>query len=351
MDAVTPEVSEIDSVLAAGWLLELVDADGRVLERRSIANGESIEIGRGYQVDLIHDDPHLCPRHARVEAGAAGWRVENLSGVNGVVDGSGERVETSAGRVSATFRLGPLGLRIHPRDTELPEALPYRFTHGSGSGWPWPSSAMAFAGVLGILAWESWINSVYYTKWEEAVIAIVGFATLIAMWAGLWSLASRILRKRSYFLDHILIVSTAMMVGWAWETLVAWLVFWSGAGGDTAILDLLVGGAILAAMFHFHRTRVSLRPRKWVAACVGFTIVAVGLVSYYAERDDFSSFPSHPSTIKPVPASLLPTKPLEDFLASAEEIREALDEDVHEARLEEDRGRSNRRGEPVGSDG
>src|SRR3954454_10389682 len=86
----------------------------RDVTARFRSNGPELRIGRGYDNDVIVDDPYVAARHLRVFRDEAGQLVAEDSGsVNGTfVDGGRSRLARIIVDGSKTLRIGQTWLRI-----------------------------------------------------------------------------------------------------------------------------------------------------------------------------------------------------------------------------------------------
>ena len=65
--------------------LEVVDRHGDVVARHAIY-GSTARIGRGYEADVILDDPYIAPEHVTLEPiGSGRFRLTDLDTQNGIV--------------------------------------------------------------------------------------------------------------------------------------------------------------------------------------------------------------------------------------------------------------------------
>ena len=82
------------------WFIEHLHRDGSVLVRMLVPDdGEStrvFRIGRALDNDLILDDPHCAPHHAKLEIDANGVaRLHDLGTSNGIVTSRNKRVSAT----------------------------------------------------------------------------------------------------------------------------------------------------------------------------------------------------------------------------------------------------------------
>jgi pSer/pThr/pTyr-binding forkhead associated (FHA) protein len=114
---------------------------------RHRCDGAEVRIGRGYDNDVIVDDPYVAPHHLRVFRDEDGRLVaEDLGSANGLYTGDGERREKRiAIDGDRPLRIGRTQLRIRESSHVVaPEraAAPVARRWPAGSQQPcWPSSS------------------------------------------------------------------------------------------------------------------------------------------------------------------------------------------------------------------
>src|SRR5207342_592839 len=103
-------------------LIEVIGRDGQPQRWVDVAQWP-LTIGRALDNDLVLDDVHVAPHHARLEADAEGrLQLAVLSTANGVELGhhrhaAGEQVALPGG--GALLQLGPVRLRLRLPDEAL----------------------------------------------------------------------------------------------------------------------------------------------------------------------------------------------------------------------------------------
>ena len=334
-----------DSEFDPTHVVEILDDEDRVTARHPVGEGAH-EIGRSYRSDLLVDDPHVCPSHARLLVGPSEVRIENLSAVNGVVDEDGTAIESALLPLDRKVRLGSARLRVRSIDHALPPAEAYGVLRNPSVRRRWFWALLALAVFLALVLWESWSTTIRFLEWEETLLNLVQAAIGASVWAGLWALGSRIFRKRAFFAEHLAIFCAGMVVVGILSELTSLALFWGGSDGAPPLLSLASGAVVFAVVLGAHLRLVARRPRWGFAVAIAAVFVAIGLVTEHSTRDEFQYFPSHQTELSALPASWLSFSSLDDVFADAAELRERLDEEVQEElakKLEQKRERAQER--------
>ncbi len=308
-------------------IVEVLDRGGAVRDRFRVTSFPTT-IGRGYASDIILDDAYVSPQHARIAITPEGTLVlEDLGSTNGVRV-AGTRVPQVALDTAAHVRLGHTTVRFATPDTPVQPALPDR------PGDPRlavvrskrATAAALLAGLVAFVLW-SWGESIERITAVDLVGEAIGVMAGIAMWAGVWALASRLAVQRFEFLAHATVASTAVAVIFVYTELGSYVRFLI-PGGAVAAAVALGGVAWGAAWLYGHLSFASrLGPRRRIAWATGITggLVIVGWVLTLAEQESFSVFTDDPGVLKPVPARLVPTRSVDDYVAGLAELKAEVD--------------------------
>ena len=100
---------------------------------------------------------------------------------------------------------------------------------------------------------------------------MLGFALAMSLWAGLWSVASRIIVHRWRFVGHLAIASAVALVFTAWSIGADWLHFFFPDAKLVTVFSYPISIALLAALVAGHLSLASTMPRKrqWRVGLLG----------------------------------------------------------------------------------
>jgi hypothetical protein len=315
-----------------------------------------LTVGRGLTNDLILDDPYVDARHARIALDESGAPlIEDLGSVNGLVANEARlqgRVPVQAG---AEIRVGRTMLRF--RDPEEPvspalvdevaaAAAPTPPTIVSETNPPpsgrtrvpatiarWAATTwgrlLVAAVAMSAVAIYSWMGSSERSSVSEAFFAALAFGFMIALWAGIWAVASRVSVQRFHFVSHVAVASLVTLGGLIWTIVAEWLSFFFP---DASLADVLSGGIgllLLSTLVAGHLSLASAMPRKrrWRAGfIVAGTALVIGGLATLTEEDSFTDVPTFSGVVKPVASEWLPTATVDEFSSVMVKLKEQVDE-------------------------
>ena len=330
--------------------LEVLDGAHRVVARHRIDRLPAV-IGRGYESDVILDDPGVDPAHARLwRDGSGALRLDDLDTVNGIVDADGTPLQGSIVLDrSRMVRLGRTTVRVRrpgdpvapavrnatssPREVDPPPAaaadrrLPGRL----GS----PGVALgACALAAAIFAVDSYLGNTGRVTSAEMVGGALAVLAVLSIWAGCWAFASRLVTGRFRFLGHLAIASVALALSVILYGVSGYVAFIAPSGGAHALLILLISIGLFAAVIHAHLGLSSSLPgrrRSGVAAGIALALMLFAGLGDWASSDEFDTSLDYAGEIKPLGSRWVRAVTLDRFLEETQDLRKEVDEMAREA--------------------
>ena len=320
-------------------ILEVLDGrTGEVRARHGIDTA-TVSVGRGWDHDVVLDDPYVDVRHARIAFDEAGAPViDDLGSVNGLVGPDRTRASRIALRPGTVVRVGRTRLRFQDTDAPLPPALadPHLLT-GRFRLPAWTGTVWAQLGVLGVaaamVAWTTWLGTYRDDSATATMGGVLAFLAIVTPWAGIWAIASRIVVQRFRFLAHVAVASLVTVAGIVYARAGAWGTFVFPDSPLADPLSVTLALLIVAALIAFHLALASHLParRRWGAGVATAAVIfAIGLAFTLADDDAFTDVPEFAGVLRPLPVGLLPTGTAQDFGAVAEDLRREVDALVKE---------------------
>jgi hypothetical protein len=318
-------------------IIEIWHPDGA--RSRHALNGNVLTLGRALGNDVVLDDPYVDGSHARLSLDDYGSvLVEDLGSVNGLVSGEERIFGRTIVRPGGMLRVGRTTLRFRDPNESVPPALLDRPAAAIAPAVPsgktrWFTSTPARIGVavIALVAFgvSAWLRSSGRSSASSIVSASLGFAALVTIWAGLWSLASRIIVHQFRFLGHLLVASAVALGGLAWGVTDDWLEFFFPDASFIAVFGTLALVALVGVLVAGHLALSSIMPRRrqWkVAGIVAATVIAIGMLSALSKDDSFSDVPKYPASIKPIAAGLVPTQSIDQFENASKQLKDEVDQ-------------------------
>ncbi len=312
--------------------VEILDRRGRV-RSRTRARSFPFKIGRGYDCDLILDDPSVCPLHAVVErTDAGGLILRDAGSQNGLAHAdSGQRVASIAVEGDTSVQLGRTALRLRRPDFRVPAAIPIAartsLTHWMLDHW---SAAVVFPLLyMGVLLLDAYRQAT--GEFDPVGAAAEGAWVLLALggWVGAWALFNRLLRHRTRFIAHLSLTFAVAILLSVLEWTFFWLRFLLEPIEPLQIADLFSTTATLGLLLFGHLTIMSVAGRSLRLGIVGagFAIVfGLQLLDHFDSEYDWVVTLPYWSRLQPLDPSWLPVESPDAFFARIPRIQQELDE-------------------------
>jgi pSer/pThr/pTyr-binding forkhead associated (FHA) protein len=316
-------------------VVETLDSHGRVAARERIAlgtEGGSFTIGRSAAAQVIIDDAHAAPLHARVEVAPDGaMRVTDLGSLNGVIAGGARHAGAEALPLTdGQLQIGRTRLRL--RTTRETLAAEKR----DSAGVPSINRLSARAVLRMLLAGAAvCLGYIGYSVWLEAprdiaplfVGGLFSSLTALALWGAIWALLSRVLQGEWRWLTHLAIplsLGAALLVldfgfDLAWFTL------------DLRLPRLYEIGLLLlalAALLFLHLTHAtSIQRRRAGAIAVLLPALVMGTTQWVQARSQTRNvnYTGEAPKILPPALRLRQGMAVDEFFSQGKQLKEEAD--------------------------
>jgi len=265
----------VDAVM----LIEQTDPHGhRVLRQRFEGVGTECRVGRDLGCDIVVDDDHAASQHALLTLLEDGRvSVQDLGTRNGTrVDG--DRVPADAGAVieQGEIIVGRTRLRVRTRHTPIGPERVFRREfvrrHRTMLAAAGVSACIAYVGFLQWLdAPSSMLRSVI-----TAVLVALG---LIALWTGLWALATKLNHGSWHVRVHLTIASIGAAFC-AWGYWVAGLLAYAAQWSGLVQVGVAVAGVVALLALYLHLREATHYGRRIALSLAGAATLVIGTVAW-----------------------------------------------------------------------
>lgn len=296
-------------------------------------DGPSVTIGRGYQNDVVLDDPYISANHLRLDATENGWQLTDLQSRNGVQVLKNSKTENSSSTViledGAEIKVGRRRLRIltdgHPVE---PAKELHRLEQDLGrlnrlSIWL-PLFLISLALDIGSLYASSFVE----WQWKNHIFTILGSQAVVLMVALFWSLLGRFLRHERQFLSQYSLILSVGLIYTLLEWLIGVLSYNLSSSGVAMImlplLAMLLATLLLSANFAL---ATNMLPRqRWISA-LGFVmlVIVVSISGQLSGWGEFSPYPDYFSGLEVPALQFTSAESADDFMTSFDPIFAAAD--------------------------
>ncbi|HEV2548215.1 MAG TPA: FHA domain-containing protein [Stellaceae bacterium] len=305
------------------WI-EVLGRHREVAARHRVGASE-VRIGRGYDNDVVIDDPYVAAQHLvirRDEAGAlAAYDIGSANGT--FVEPGGRRVETVVLDGDSVLRIGHTQLRV--RDPR------YSVARERASERPrpvWPSAVALAVAIIAIELVSLWLKETDEAKFSRYLQPPVILAGVVLSWTAVWAILSRIFAGQARFERNVRIALVGMLAYSLYNEAAEYLGFaltWRAL----AAYEYVAFWCLLAAICFFHLREIGpTHLRLKGGAVAALLVVGVGMqtLSQSELRTDVGQMNVSRRVLPPM-LRLAPVSEEGRFFADVERLRDKLDHD------------------------
>jgi Inner membrane component of T3SS, cytoplasmic domain len=308
------------------WI-EILSRHRDVAERHRFEGGE-VRIGRGYENDLVLDDPHVAVNHLRIRRDEAGALIaEDVGSANGLyLDRSPERQERIALDGDRVIRIGGVLLRVREPGYAVPRERPEVPARRL-----WPVALALAAAILAVEILSLWLAETAEVKASRYVTPVLSLAGLALGWTAVWTVLSRIFAGRAPFERHLITALAGVLAYSLYDEFAQFAAF-AFSWRLPISFEYVVLWAALALVCYRHV--LMLGSRRHFAA-LGVVVVAVlGIatqsLTQSEARADFGQG-SYLRRLMPPALRLAAPRTETAFFSEVEQLKGQLDHDRQEA--------------------
>jgi pSer/pThr/pTyr-binding forkhead associated (FHA) protein len=290
--------------------------------------GAEISIGRGYDNDVVVDDPYVAPRHLLIRRDENGKLVaEDLGSANGLyVDRGRERQARVVLDGEHPIRIGHTQLRVRAASQAV---APERVVAAQSRRWP--LLVLLGAAILGIEALSTWLGQVTEPRAVRYVQPLLTLCVFAAAWTTLWAVLSRIFSGHANFERHLTIALSGLLVYSLYNEFADFATY-AFASRVLAIYKYVGMWCTLGAVCFLHLREIGpARLRLKGGAVAGVLVAAIALQTLSQSElgggGDQLNYARH---LMPPALRLTPVQSEDSFFSDVERLKGKLESDRRE---------------------
>ena len=304
-------------------LIEQVGPQGhQVLRLRFAGAGTECRVGRALDCDIVVDDEYAAPHHALLTLLEDGRvSVRDLGTRNGTrVDGKLVPADTGAIVEQADIIVGRTRLRVRTRHTPVGSERVFRRDFVRRH-----HTLLAAAGVSACIAYggfRQWLDAPSSLLRSVTIAGLIALG-LIASWAGLWALTTKLNHGSWHVRVHVTIASIGAAMC-AWGYWVAGLVAFAAQWSVLAQIGVAVVGATALFALYLHLREATHYGRRTASALAGAATLVIGVITWISaigvDDGDVNRVDLGPE-VRLRAARVVPNREIADYLAEVDELQ------------------------------
>ncbi len=301
--------------------VEVLDRRGHVLSRERLT-ALPARIGRGYDCDVIIDDPFIATEHLQISRADDDLvTVRDLHSKNGL-RANGKRITDIQLHDQLTLIIGKTHLRLSASTAALaPEKLlvQERISH--------PAFAIAALAVAGfIVGWETWVGMVNDLKPIAIITGVLSLLGALLAWAGGWALITRLMQGVAHYPSHLFTVAMSLIGLSALIWLTDAFAFIFNLPGLTRWRVFAIAALAIWLVYSHVRIASGVGSRRMLGIVVGVGVAALGVQFLNTYQSHKQLAPNgFSNAFLPPSWRLARTKTVDDFFVRIQSQKEAVD--------------------------
>lgn len=316
--------------MEAPVVLEILDRFGKVRERHRLERFP-VRIGRGYDNDIIIDDPYVSPNHVEMIVDGSGHvLISDLKSENGLFSLHPlQRHELLTAENDLRFRIGHTDIRLRAtsfpvRETFIDRGRPSKLHLLFTNAVMLPVFWLMSAGIFSLYYYEQTFHNVTITGILNQVLPLFIF---IFLWSAAWSIVSKVVTHKFYFSYHAILTSVIMAGFYLIDPLFEYLEFVYPINGLANNLSLALDLILPVALFYGNlRQSTTLGRRGASITAILASVLVIGLTHLITQlnQPDFNADPQYSQVLKApmfnphhgqsIDQFFADTKPLSEFV-------------------------------------
>jgi FHA domain len=297
----------------------------RDITARHRCRGPVVTIGRGYDNDVVVDDPYVAPAHLRITRDASGSLVaEDLGTTNGLfVDRRRERLQRVRLDGDKLIRIGSTTLRVREGGQPVAPERPYRRNTRS-----WVAAGIMGVAIIAIDVLWIWLGETSEPKVTRYISPLFGVTLMTLVWIAGWSILTRIFAGEVRFERNVVAALAGLLVYSLYDEVANFAAFSLSSRAVASFSGMFVWILLAAATFAHLRIigRSRLRLKAAAVTALALAVIGVQALSQSEARQTFGQADAMNQLMPPV-LRLAPVRDWNSFAGEIEATRRRLDED------------------------
>ncbi len=282
-------------------IIEEISRGHKLLGRHKFFK-DNICVGRGYNNDIILDDPHVCPEHLSLEFDGTHWLVKDDNSINGSFLEDGKRnADQHIVNSGDVITFGKSQIRVVFPDHPVAQSVAFspfesliNFARHPGV---LAASVLIFAFVAGFIFY---LNKPLEVTFTQFLVPAIGLSILFAMWPLGVSLVSHLTKHEARVFSQIGVSFIFFNLMWISDVFESFISFNLSANWPIAGLITLIPIVLSFCLFWlncyigFHMTE---RRRIVVSAAITALLFGGSFIVQVSNKPEFSAHPNYNATI------------------------------------------------------
>ena len=321
-------------------IIEEITRGHKLLGRHRFSN-QIINIGRGYDNDVIISDPHVCADHLQLQFDGEDWFVQDQGSINGsFFDGKKEKTLQHKVRSGDIIRIGKSQLRLLFPTHAVAESLAISPFENLINVMRHPA-ALAFNVIVFTLiaCWVINLNNIEEVTLTQLLVPTIGLTLGFVFWPVILALISHLTKHEARFWSQMGISFFFFNLMWLSDALEYIIHFNTSSSFSLSWLMTTVSLVIAFGLFWlncyvgFH---TSARRRNIISASLVLLLFGSSFIIQLSQKPDFNPHPKFNTTIISPMFLFTSSSDVETFVNDSKALFDKVDKIAEEEKKEKE---------------
>ncbi|WP_440877218.1 FHA domain-containing protein [Thalassotalea sp. PLHSN55] len=315
-------------------IIEEISRGHKLLGRHKFAQ-KNIRIGRGYQNDIILDDPHICPDHLHINFDGENWIVTDENSINGSYLEDGKRtVSQHIVKSGDVISFGKSQIRLLFPNHPVAESVEFSPFESLIDFARQPIALIASISLFAFIAgYIFFLNQTIEVPLTKIAVPAIGMTLMFALWPGAVALVSHLTKHESRILSQLGVAFLLYNLMWVSDIIESIAGFNLSANWPVGLLTTLLPIALAFCLFWlncyigFH---MNAKRRLIISSALTCLVFGGTFLIQLSKTPEFRSQPQYDATIM-TPSFLFSSGSTTDkFIADSNKLFMKVDKEAQE---------------------
>ncbi|AWB67193.1 hypothetical protein C2869_12440 [Saccharobesus litoralis] len=305
-------------------IVQLLARNGKVASQIKLEKNV-VQLGRGFDNDVIIDDPHVCAEHAQIQVSEDGiLSISDLGSINRVYDKQKQPVGLyKTFNSGAIFYLGKQKIQVFDSAHPVAETVAMTWYENVADWFSTKRTVfLLYLVTLLLTGFSQYFTTTVEFEAKQLVEPLIVTSLAMLAWPIFWSVIALFYRHEARFWAHLSTFLSIMLIG-ELASMLARVVGFNAGGASGYQLELLFGFilsvvAIRFSLYLFNQ-KSGFRP-IFTSATLTVALYGTMLGAWHAKQPDFSQYPDYAANVLPSLFLFDSGKPIDDYLAGSQTI-------------------------------
>jgi hypothetical protein len=263
---------------------------------------QTVNIGRGYQNDIIVSDPHVCADHLHLNFDGENWIITDQDSVNGsYLDESKLNADQHVVKSGDIITLGKSQVRIvfpnHPVEKSVSFSPFESLVNFDRNPLVLTTSIAIFAIITG---WIFYLNNPLKVTFTQLLVPAISMTLLFAVWPGAIAIISLLTKHDTRVLSQLGVCFAFFNLMWLSDIIERFVHFNTSSDFPLIWVLTLIPIALAFCLFWFNCSigfHMSERRRVVIASCLTVLLFGGSFLIQLSKKPEFNPRPQYDATL------------------------------------------------------